>query len=247
MTKHNLKHNGAAYNESAELINQDPKVTSGAGRALCTCGWLSEDVANGAQRRAAFKAHKAEATAEAPQQTELVLGQDVAAGTPEDEVAEAIAELVGDQKPAKRAARKAVKQAAAAKKAKPESKVHMDATDPNAVTVALPFTKDIADSFWRFLGRDAVREMAGRLFPTVQVRTDANAHVINFTGPTADVTAAVQATADMWRDAIAACAEWKKTDPEFLARPKGGLAGRKASYFMTGEFYTSYAAQWASA
>jgi hypothetical protein len=98
---------------------------------------------------------------------------------------------------------------------------------------------------WRFLGRDGVTTLVDTAFPTVLAKPNNNSHVITFSGPVEDVPAAVEAVKQYWAEAIEAVKAWKETDEAWLARPKGGLEGRKASYFMTGEFYTSYAGKFA--
>lgn len=53
---HSLKYAGAPYDDQAQLIS---KNTSGTGRALCSCGIISEPLPSGSARRAWFKDHKA--------------------------------------------------------------------------------------------------------------------------------------------------------------------------------------------
>lgn len=260
--KHNLKHNGAAYNESAELINPDPKVTSGRGRALCTCGWLSDEVDTGALRRKWFKDHKASVAAQAttspephaqaaweadlPEQSELVLGQDVLAGTPEDEVKEALQDLLGDtgaviivprarkaQTPKKVSARRKREQAAG----------FMPELDE--ATQVLPFTTDITPGFWRSLGRDAAKLLVDAKYPTVGVTANNNARTLALQGPSEDVAAAAQAIEDMWAEAPAAAKEWKKTDPGFLGRSTEPLPRRQQGYHLTEAFYVQFGAWYA--
>lgn len=257
--KHNLKHNGAPYNESGELINPDPKVTSGRGRALCTCGWLSVEVDNGAQRRAWHKDHKALRT-EAPVQTELVLGQDVLAGTPEDEVAEALAELVapapapkaksvGRPGPASLGAllnptgpRTVAPKAKRAPKAKQDAPAPAD--DANTTTLVVPFTTEVTAGFWRSLGRDAAKALVDNHYPTVTGKADNNARTLTLQGPSEDVPAAAEAIEAMWADALLAVKEWKKTDPAFLGRSTEPLARRQEGYHLTEAFFVQFGASY---
>lgn len=237
---HNLKFNGAAYNDAAALINPDTKVTAGEGRALCTCGQLSDQLPSGRARREWHKAHKLEAldaelTAEQHEPEAPV--QDVLPGTPEDEVQEALAELEAEA-PAKPAKKAKAKRAPKAKE--------VTATDePNEYTERIAFTKEVADSMWRFLGRDGVITLVDTAFPTVVAKPDNNSHTITFTGPIEDVPGAVNHVVLYWEEAIKAVKAWKETDEAWLNRPKGGLEGRKASYFMTGDFYKNYAGEYA--
>lgn len=55
--KHQLCYRGAPHDPDTALIHKDTKVTSGVGRALCSCGWLSEDLDSGAARRRAHQEH----------------------------------------------------------------------------------------------------------------------------------------------------------------------------------------------
>jgi len=260
---HSLKHNGAAYNDAAALINPDTKVTAGEGRALCTCGLLSEQLSSGSARRAWHKQHRIteldREVATEKAETELIMGQDVLADTPADEVQEALAEvevddLIGELKVAAKKASKAApaKKAPAAKPAKkapakkaPKAKEVTAADEPNAHVERIAFTTAVADSMWRFLGRDGVITLVDTAFPTVTARPDNNSHIIVFSGPVEDVPAAVDHVVRYWAEAIEAVKAWKETDEAWINRPKGGLEGRKASYFMTGEFYTNYAGEYA--
>lgn len=255
---HNLKHNGAAYNDQAALINPDPKVTSGAGRALCTCGILSEELPTGGARRAWHKAHKAQAAQaaadtqqamedevsasfrrlEAAAQTELVQGQDVLAGTPEDEVAEALAELV--EAPAPEA-----KKVSTRRKAEQAAGFMPTAEDePNATTLVLPFTTAITPGFWRSLGRDGAKALVDNHFPTVTVTPNNNARTLTLQGPAADVAKAAETVQAMWADALLAVKEWKKTDTAFLRRPTEALPRRQQGYHLTEAFFTQFGASY---
>lgn len=234
---HNLKNNGAPYTDAATLVNQDPKATAGEGRALCTCGQLSDVLSSGRARREWHKAHKlealdAEVTAEKAE-TEAIMGQDVLADTPEDEVAAALAELVEDPKPAK------------AKKA-PKAKDVTAADEPNAYTQRLPFGTEFAPGFWRSLGRDAAQHVVDALHPTVNVTPDNNALALVFQGPEEDVPAAVATVQALWQEALAATKDWKLTDPKFLGRSEDKLARRREGYHLTEEFYRSFGHEFAT-
>jgi hypothetical protein len=61
-SNHTIRNNGAPYAQDGTLANDDPKLTSGVGRAGCSCGvWSDEELKNKAQRVAWFKDHKAQA------------------------------------------------------------------------------------------------------------------------------------------------------------------------------------------
>jgi hypothetical protein len=241
-TNHNLKHNGAAYNDAAELI-YGPTVTAGAGRALCTCGILSEELPSGGARRAWHKAHKAAAA----QQAEVL--QDVEPGTPEDEVAEALAELVEPAPKAARATRQTARaelleerKAKKARKAKETPGVDDAASERNNHLQALPFTQEITPGFWRSLGRDAAKTVVDELFPTVTVVANNNTRTLHFQGPAEDVPAAVAAVEAMWAEAVVAVKAWKLEDAAFLGRSTEPLARRQEGYHLTEEFFRSFGA-----
>lgn len=62
---HALKNSGAPFTSAGELVHpENPKSTSGDGRAMCSCGELSDELASGAERKAWHKEHKATAEAE---------------------------------------------------------------------------------------------------------------------------------------------------------------------------------------
>ena len=265
-TTHALKHNGAPYNDAAALVHADPKVTSGEGRALCTCGILSEQLATGAARRAWHKEHKAQAAAaevapaspeplaqaaweaDLPEQapeTEVVLGQDVLVGTPTDEVAEALAELVGEDVtlivvPKKNSRRR---KAEIAVGFLPEVGAPDEA---NATTDTLPFTTVITPGFWRSLGRDAAIAVVDACYPTVLVTANNNSRVLTLQGPSEDVPAAKALIEKLWADAIAATKEWKLTDAGFLGRSPEPLARRREGYHLTEDFYVAYGDRFAA-
>jgi hypothetical protein len=230
-TNHALKHNGAAYNDAAELINPDPKVTAGPGRALCTCGILSEELPSGGARRAWHKAHRVAPVAEPV--------QDVEPGTPEDEVAEALAELVGDvpaPAPKKVSRRRKAEQAVGFL---PE--LDDAASEPNAASATLAFsTSGVVPGFWRSLGRDAVKTVVDELFPTVVVTPNNNAQALHFQGPAVDVAAAVAAVQELWAEALTAVKQWKLEDEGVLGRSTEPLARRREGYHLTEAFYTSF-------
>lgn len=62
---HSLRANGAPCSTDGTLVSpENPKTTSGEGRAACSCGWTGPIRVTGAARRADHKEHKAaEATA----------------------------------------------------------------------------------------------------------------------------------------------------------------------------------------
>lgn len=129
-----------------------------------------------------------------------------------------------------------------------EAPVEAEAPAEPAFSRVLPFTKDAPASFWRFLGRDAVRRLAdsGVLGP-VTVSTNASNHSILVNGPTEDdVDQAVKRITTFWTEALEEVKVWKKEDATYLARPTQGLEGRKAAYELTGAFYLCYAEEFIS-
>lgn len=242
-TNHALKYNGAAYSDAAALINPDNKVTSGEGRALCACGILSEPLPSGKARREWFREHKLQEldreVAAEKAETEAIMGQDVLAESPEDEVATALAELVGDQKPAKRAAR------AKAKKPAETPGVDDAASEPNGASATLSFSQSgVVPGFWRSLGRDAVKTVMDELYPTVTVTPNNNAQSLHFQGPLEDVSAAVQTVRELWGEALLAVKQWKLEDTGFLGRSTEPLARRREGYHLTEAFYTSFGTEY---
>lgn len=229
---HNLKHNGAAYNDAAELI-YGPTVTAGAGRALCTCGILSEELPSGGARRAWHKTHKlaaldAEAAAEKAE-TEAIMGQDVLADTPADEVEEALAELV---QPAPKAPRKA-------KKPAETPGVDDAASEPNAYTRTVPFTENLAKHFWLSLGH-AGADMVAEHYPVQVTHKDAT-RTVTLTGPAEEVDAAADKLAAMFEACAPAFATWKKENAEYKGLAHTTLEGRKASYQLTKGYMVDFA------
>lgn len=216
-TSHALKYNGAPYTAEGELqFPLDTSVTRGPGYAKCSCGALSpEALANGSQRRAWFKLHKAAPVAE---QEEIPLDP--------EPVAEP--EPVVDPEPVAEDA--------------PEQEAPGDEQDSMEFSSVLPFTSESPASFWRYLGRDAVRLLADRgVLGPVLVATNANNRTLLVSGHSeADVDAAREIIEAYWSSALAAVKVWKKTDAEFLARPTQGLEGRKAAYELTGRFYLAH-------
>lgn len=231
---HALKYNGAPYLDDAKLLHTDSSITAGEGRALCACGELSPVLASGKARRTWFKEHKLQAL-DAEVTAEKAALQDVLDGTPEDEVHEALAELVAEPKPAK---------AKAPRKAKETPGVDDAASEPNAHTQQLLFSQSgVVPGFWRSLGRDATQTLVDSEFPTVTVTPNNNSMTLVLQGPEADVQEALQAVKDMWAEALVASKEWKKTDPEFLGRSTERLARRQEGYHLTEGFYRGFGQQ----
>lgn len=220
-TTHVLKYNAAPYTAQGELVYPaDTNITRGPGRAKCACGALSPELANGAQRRAWFKDHKAapEVETEVEVQDEIPLDPEPEV-TPEPEPEEAEDEAEEDEDEAEEAAPEVTR------------------------TLAFKKTKDLAAHFWRYLGRDGVRRLADTgVLGQVQVQTHAKDHTLTISGATeADVDEAVALIKRYWAEAVETGKEWKKTDPAWLARPREGLALRNASFHMMGEYYKGYA------
>ena len=239
---HSLRFNGAAFSAEGELINPDQSVTSGVGAAMCACGAISEELPSGAARRRWFAEHK-----KTPLQEELPVAEEAAEATVEAELDDIIGDVEPEPEPAKAAKKAPAKKTTKAKpaaKAKKADKAPHPLGDGEAV---VPFTTEVADSMWRFLGRDGAKAMLAKLYPSVEVKVDAKAHALILTGSDPDVTAASQEVTEYWAEAIEAVKEYKANDKKFLARPKAGLEGRKASYFMVGEFYVNYATKYAKA
>lgn len=243
---HALKYNGAPYNQDGTLANpNDTSITSGPGAALCACGVMSEELPNGAARRRWFKSHK-----ETPVQAELPVEETQAEVEPD------VDDLIGEPvKPKAKKAAAAAKKPAAKAKAAPKAKAAKAKPAPKAdkaehwsgeAQATIPFTTEVADSMWRFLGRDATKAMLDKLYPSINVKADAKTHAIVLDGTGADVEAATAEVNEFWAEAIEAVKVYKAEDKKFLARPKEGLEGRKASYFMVGEFYVNYATTYAA-
>lgn len=216
---HVLKYNAAPYTAQGELVHPaDTNITRGPGRAKCSCGALSPELANGAQRRAWFKDHKAN-----PQswtRTDVsVEWQEVQDEIPLDPEPETSPEPEEAEDEAEEAAPKVTR------------------------TLAFKKTKDLAAHFWRYLGRDGVRRLADTgVLGQVQVQTNAKDHTLTISGDTEhDVDSAITLIKQYWAEAVETGKEWKKTDPAWLARPREGLALRNASFHMMGEYYKGYA------
>lgn len=217
---HALRFNGAPFTPDGEQVHEDSSVTAGVGSAKCSCGWLSEVLPSGAQRRAAFKEHKSWAAI-----------QDLPAGEP----AKAVAAEVEEPEVSAPVPDEPVAPEAAAE--------DVDATPKDELAErAFPFTDAVAFHFWSYLGREATSAFLGLAFPDVKPKYDNKEHVVVLQGPDADeLEAAAEAVITMWSLAIAEFKEWSKGDTEWLERPRGGLEGRKASYRLRGEFYVRYA------
>lgn len=219
-TTHALKFNAAPYTAEGELIHPDDTgITRGPGRAKCACGALSPELENGAQRRNWFKEHKAN--------PETWTRTDVSVT-----VTEVPDDIPLDPEPETSALE--------------ELKTAVDAdVELYKVSRVLPFqkTKDLAAHFWRFLGRDGVRHLADSgVLGKVRVTTNAQDHTIRISGADeAAVDEAIELIKRYWAEAVETGKEWKKTDPAWLARPRGGLAMRKASFHMMGAYYLGYA------
>lgn len=125
----------------------------------------------------------------------------------------------------------------------PEPEPEAPAAEEESFSAVLPFTSASPASFWRYLGRDAVRDLADRggLGLHIKVATNAANHTVLITGPTeAEVETARERIVRYWDEALTTVKDWKKTDPTFLARPTQGLEGRKAAFELTGAYYMSY-------
>lgn len=256
--KHALKHNGAPYTDDAILANPlDTSITSGLGRALCTCGILSEPLATGSARRAWHKAHKAQAAA----QSEAM--QEVEQGTPEDEVAEALAELV-EPAPVVPVARekrtRTTRQTARAelleeRKAKPTPAPKKASTRRKAeqaagfmpeldtvagTTVQVPFTNTVSPHFWFQLGRPAAKVLAEK-YPELQVGHDDKARVVTVTGAEDQAQAAAVELAAAWAAAPEVFTTWKKENAAYAALHHTVAEDRRTSYQLTKAFWGNFA------
>lgn len=223
-TTHALKFNAAPYTAEGELVHPDDTgITRGPGRGKCACGALSPELENGAQRRNWFKEHKA--NPESWTRTDVSI-----------EVVEVEDDVPLDPEPATEPGVIPLE----------ELKSTVEASlELYKVSRVLPFekTKDLAAHFWRFLGRDGVRRLADSgVLGKVRVTTNAQDHTIRISGADeADVDEAIKLIKRYWAEAVETGKEWKKTDPTWLARPRGGLAMRKASFHMMGAYYLEYA------
>lgn len=248
-TTHSLRYYGAAFDAEGNLINPDTKVTTGTGHAVCTCGWVSDEQPNGARRRVAHKLHKLhieEAAAPEAEQTELVLGQDVIEGTPEDEVAEALEEAAAEAHEDE-----VLADQAAHEETLTEDAPEVDGDTPDSKDVilkdAVVFPTTVAKHFYRSLGRKGAEAILDRHFPTVSAKFNATVREIELSGPNEDACDAAEAIIDMWDQAIAAFAQWLKTDATYLAMNKEGLEGRNATYHAKEAFFVDYATAYAEA
>lgn len=228
-TRHALRFNGAPHTEAGALIYTDPKITKGAGRALCACGELSEDLANGSARRAWFKQHAAAAAAPAP----------VAAEAP-----------AAPAKP-KRAPKAKKAPAAPQKPAQPSTAAELDQLLEDAAAayyVSVPFLKEVADYYWRFMGREGGHTMVSMHFPGVTYTARSSARTVTLSGPDeAQVKRAGAALRKMWEDGYAALKPFMETDKEYLNRPAAGVPRRAEAFRIKGRFLLRFCAEYSPA
>lgn len=220
---HSLRYNGAAFNADGDLINADTKVTSGSGRAACSCGVLSDKLTTGAARRNWFKAHKEEAAA-------AVLAE--------------LDALVADAEPD-------THDEPVATHRDPEATPHLlslregSTPDEDEFLLAVPFTEKVAKHFWRPLARVGSKALVDIVFPSLSLTSDDKALVTVFEGPETDVRAAAAALEEMYDEASEAFYAWKREDEGYLALDHTSVEARRESYQMTKRFFNHFATQFA--
>lgn len=227
-------HKAANHSTAKDLFTRMEQGDAAAADALLDMGLTTQEEAEEALAKAA-PAKEEPAPVTASLQVQLVLGQEVLASTPVEEVQDALAELVSEEAAAAAVVTKAKPRTRKAAKAEPEP------AEPNDYSAELPFTESgVVPGFWRSLGRDATAILVDSEFPTVTVvGRNASQHLL-FQGPEEDVVAAITATREMWAEAKVRVKEWKTTDEKFLARSAEPAARRQEGYHLTEEFYRAF-------
>lgn len=204
---HALRANGAPFTVDGDFVNDDPKSTSGEGRAACSCGWVSEVLGSGGARRSAHKIHKADPDA-AP------VEEDAPAETEE-----------------------AVQETQETPEADPEPSAEEDAADSQEETQDEPEEDDgvtvayrghgAAKSFWKALGVTASAAVA-KAYDGVVLKYRTKDMTVSLYGDRADEVAEVLPR--LWSEAQPFFREWKKTDAAYKEHDKRTKVGMTAAY-----------------
>ena len=203
---HQLIGAGAAFSPVGERLY--PKTTSGYGQALCSCGWLSEAVEYGRERKRLHAEHVTEADeAYSPEMSDLIGGGETPAEEPEEspwDAPEIAASVPGtpDARPSRASQRSA-----------PETATETAAESilAEGETYDVEWPESVARLFWSALAKDGlgyVAESRGLTRVSVESRG-----VLRLIGPGA--RAFGPAVAVVFRAANEALKEWRKTSDAY--------------------------------
>lgn len=203
---HQLIGAGAAFSTVGERLYS--KTTSGYGQALCSCGWLSEAVEYGRERKRLHAEHVTEADeAYSPEMSDLIGGGETPAEEPEEspwdapEIAASVPETPDvdeDQEPEQIVPETATETAAEAILAEGE-------------TYDVEWPDSVARLFWSALAKDGlgyIAESHGMTRVSVESRG-----VLRLIGPGA--RAYGPAVAVIFRKANKALKAWRKTSEAY--------------------------------
>lgn len=213
---HALRANGAPFTVDGDFVNDDPKSTSGEGRAACSCGWVSETLSSGGARRSAHKIHKADPDA-APAEPE----ETPVAEAPAEPEAEAVEETQETQETPEEEPEPSAEEDAPVSQQETQAEPEED----DGVTVAYR-GHGAAKSFWRALGVDASAAVAKAFDVVLKYRT--KDHTVSVYGDRAEEVAEVLPR--LWSESQPYFREWKKTDAAYLEHDKRTKVGLAAAY-----------------
>ena len=220
--KHQLISAGAAFDQDGDRLFS--KTTSSFGSALCSCGWLSDPVEFGRQRKALHKEHVAEMS-ELVEFVEAGLIDVVALLEGFDEFVEAGLIDVVAPETAEEDAGEALEEIA----------TPIDG-DVSVVRVSWPGT--VARLFWKALAKDGAKILADA-YGLERVSNESRG-LLEIKG---DPEAAIWLSdrlPGLFMSANNALKIWRKTSPEYKAHDLKTSAGRKAAFAAEQNFLRAY-------
>ena len=236
---HQLIGAGAAFSPVGERLY--PKTTSGYGQALCSCGWLSEAVEYGRERKRLHAEHVTEAEADeaySPEMSDLISGGEPPAEEPEEspwdapEIAASVPETPDvDEDP------------------EPEQIVPEAATETAAEAILaegetydVEWPDSVARLFWSALAKDGLGYIAeSRGLTRVSVESRG---VLRLIGPGARSFG--PAVAVLFRYANEALKEWRKTSDAYRQfRPLNTKERLRGAFASEKNFLREFCRAWA--
>lgn len=232
--KHMLAAAGAAFDAKGYRLFSN--TTSGRGSALCSCGWLSEPVEFGRQRKALHKAHVEKAGLFDGALAELIeLIEDVAEeplSEPEEPV-EGVAEPEPEPAPDPETAEEDVREDV--------SPVEVGAPgilEGDVATFRVFWPETVARLFWKALAKDGAKILADA-YGLERVSNESRG-LLEVKGKLKDALWFSDRLPGLFASANNALKLWRKTSPEYKAHDLRTNEGRKTAFIAEQNFLRTF-------
>ena len=225
-TSHQLIGNGAAFDDDGERLFS--KTTSGMGRALCSCGWMSDPVEFSRTRKKLHADHKEAATAEEAVEVTEATQDDGEVIAELDKLFGAATEEELDEPGEEFVVTSILKGRGALETAE----------DGSEQTFSVRWPSSVARLFWRALAKDGSDILAQAV--GAQRKSNESKGELLITGPAIVAMDLAERLPAVFSGAESALKNWRRTSPEYKRHDLKTVEGRRAGFAEEQDFLRGF-------